>query len=559
MTSSDVARSEQQGAALALDAGLAAAHKALSALQRDDGSWAGMLSASAVATGSAVIALHRHDPVANADWIEAGCRWLRAAQDEAGGWGDDVGAPATVNATGIAMAALAVADPGESAAAIAAAGKRIEAFGGTAVFADKRQCTLRGVVQHYLADAGHYPREKIARTPLELVLMPAALRRRLSFTLPGVFSWGLWHSRSRGGIGHRLLVRAAEPRVLDYLEQLQSFEDHRGGFEESPLMTSCVAYALIRARVAPSMVARCVDYLHKTMRADGSWSVDRDMDVSVTGFVSVALADADPESPELIRALSFLRSAQRPEPFPATGCPGGGWGWSLPSGWPNSGDTGATMLALHALGVTPNDPALRAGASWLTAMQNKDGSWGCFTRNAKISLDAPCVVLTADAVTALHRAGAVPVSDGRIRRAIAWFGTAQRSDGAFPGSQWYTGDVVGTAHALRMFADLGAPRHPVARRAQRWLRAAAGADGGWGSVEETGWALIALLAAADPGDSELIENGARWLLDAQRADGRWDPAMVGVYFLDVRYAYDHFADALALRALAACREAGHHV
>src|SRR5205807_3667498 len=123
--------------------------------------------------------------------------------------------------------------------------------------------------------------------------------------------------------------------------------------------TSCVAYALIRSGVAPAVVARCVDYLRRTMRADGSWSVDRDMDVSVTGFISVALAATDPASPELTRALGFLRSAQRWEPFPATGCPGGGWGWSLPSGWPNTGDTGATMLALHALGVTPNDPALR--------------------------------------------------------------------------------------------------------------------------------------------------------------------------------------------------------
>jgi squalene-hopene/tetraprenyl-beta-curcumene cyclase len=541
-----------------LEDALAAAVKALYGLQRDDGSWAGTLSPSAVATGSAVIALHRHDSVRNASWIGAGCRWLRQAQDDSGGWGDDVAAPATVNATGIAVAALAIADPGNSADAIAAARTRIEGLGGQAVFADKRQCSLRGVVQQYLADAGLYPQELISRTPLELVLMPAALRQRLSFTLPGVFSWGLWHSLRRPGRAHRLLVRVAQPRVLDYLERLQRFEDYRGGFEESPLMTSCVAYALIRSRVAPAMVTRCVDYLRRTMRDDGSWSVDRDMDVSVTGFVSVALAAADPDAPELVPALDFLRSAQRWEPFGATGCPGGGWGWSLPSGWPNAGDTGATMLALHALGVTSNDPALRAGVAWLTEMQNSNGSWGCFTRNARISLDSPCVVLTADAVTALHRAGGVPATDDRVRRALAWFGRMQRADGAVGGSQWYTGDVVGTAHALRMFAEVGAADHAVARGARRWLRAAAGADGSWGSVEETSWALIALLAAgdpdtADPDDGTLIRAGARWLAGAQRADGRWDPAMVGVYFLDVLYAYDHFADALAVRALAACR------
>lgn len=536
-----------------LDGALAAAVKALYDLQRDDGSWAGTLSPSAVATGSAVIALHRHDPAGNATWIQAGCQWLRQAQDDSGGWGDDVAAPATVNATGIALAALAIADPVNSPDAIASARTRIEGLGGQAVFADKRQCSLRGVVQQYLADASLYPQELISRTPLELVLMPAALRQRLSFTLPGVFSWGLWHSLSRTGRAHRLLVRAARPRVLDYLERLQRFEDYRGGFEESPLMTSCVAYALIRSGVATDMVTRCVDYLRRTMRTDGSWSVDRDMDVSVTGFVSVALASADPDGPALVRALDFLRSAQRCEPFHATGCPGGGWGWSLPSGWPNSGDTGATLLALHALGVTPNDPAIRAGVRWLTAMQNSNGSWGCFTRNARISLDSPCVVLSADAVTALHRAGGVPATDDRICRALAWFSTVQRADGALPGSQWYVGDVVGTAHALRMFAEIGAVGSPVARGARRWLRAAAGADGSWGSVEETSWALIALLAVGDPDDDDLIWDGASWLVGAQRADGRWDPAMVGVYFLDVLYAYDHFADALALRVLAACR------
>lgn len=538
----------------ALDAALAAAVKALYDLQRNDGSWAGTLSPSAAATGSSVIALHRHDPVAHSAWIAAGCRWLRAAQDGSGGWGDDVGAPATANATGIATAALAIAEPTSSAPQIAAARGWIERSGGQALFADKRRCSLRGVVQQYLADSGLYPQEQIARTPLELVLMPAGLRQRLSFTLPGVFSWGLWHSRSRPGLRHRLLAAAAQPRVLDYLGRLQTFAGHEGGFEESPLMTSCVAYALIRAGIARTMADWCVDYLRRTMRPDGSWSVDRDMDVSVTGFVSVAVAAADPNSPELVRTTEFLRSAQRVEPFHATGCPGGGWGWSLPSGWPNVGDTGATMLALHALGVTPNDPAQRAGVDWLTAMQNRDGSWGCFTRNAKISLDSPCVVLSADAVTALCRAGGVPVTDSRVRRALAWFGTAQRPDGALPGSQWYTGEVVGTAHTVRMFAELGAAGDPVARAARHWLRGAAGPDGGWGSVEETSWALIALLAAGDPADSGLTRAGVRWLLDSQRADGRWTPAMVGVYFLDVLYAYDHFADALALRALAAYRD-----
>ncbi|MGH3241559.1 MAG: squalene--hopene cyclase, partial [Spirillospora sp.] len=62
-------------------------------------------------------------------------------------------------------------------------------------------------------------------------------------------------------------------------------------------------------------------------------------------------------------------------------------------------------------------------------------------------------------------------------------------------------------------------------------------DGGWGedlrsyvdrswagkgtsTASQTAWALLALLAAGERGES--VERGVRWLVERQREDGTWD-------------------------------------
>lgn len=531
-----------------IDAGIAAAAEALFARQRPDGSWQGYLPSSAVSTGSAVIALHTADPDGTADLVQAGVDWLRAAQLDDGGWGDVPEGPAGLNATAIAVAALRLFAPGcpELERGLA----RLERFGGPDAVADRSRCTLKAVCEHYLAAAGLYPEHRLGRMPIELILAPRRLRTKLSFTVPGLMAWGLMQSRTRRfSPPRRLLNRLAEPKALAYLAALHEYEGPDGAAEESALMASVVLFGLARAGLAPDIVRDYIRYLRATVRPDGSWPVDRDLEFSASMYVTHGLLDAGyGTDPRLRRIERWIRDAQRTTAFPATGCPPGGWSWSAPSGWPDSDDTAAGVYALAALGVDPADPQLRRGIDWLRAMRNRDGSWGCFARDARVSMDAPCSLMTAHAVNALHAVG--EDTDAAVR----WFARVQRPDGSFS-CVWFRDHTAGTARVLDALGRLGLGDSATAARCRAWLVAHQRPDGGWGdggdapsTAEETAWAVLGLINSGHA-DHPATRAGVRWLLDHQRPDGLWQPARVGFYFLGLTYWCEHMADGYAVQAL----------
>lgn len=522
--------------------------------QRGDGSWQDRLPSSAVATGAAIIGLHALDAAAHRDVIAAGAAWLRDTQLDDGSWGDTPDGDRTINATAIAAGALATVAGAASSAAIARAQRRIELLGGDDLLEDRARCTMSTVCLHFLADGGLYPRERLGRLPLELILMPRGLQRKLCFTLPGLLSWGVMQARTRpAGPLVRRVNRLAEPRALAWLERLQQVERHVGGFEESPLMVGVVAYGLGRAGAGAAIAARCRAYLLATQRADGSWPINRDLELSASMFVAMGLQEAGfAGDPRLATTVAWMRACQRREPFFATGCPAGGWGWSLPSGWPNTDDTSSALTVLAGAGARPADAAVRAGVDWLLAMQNRNGSWGCFVRGGRLSLDAPSPEMTAHAVVALRACAPADLAARPIARALRFLGSVQRADGAVP-ALWYRNWVAGTAAALDAFAACDRAGDPVALRCRAWLLANQRADGAWGdadpSAEETAWALLGLLAAGvDPGDAR-AERAARWLCAQQLPDGGWTPTLLGIYFSSLLYHDDLIAGGYALQAL----------
>ncbi|GAA1267383.1 prenyltransferase/squalene oxidase repeat-containing protein [Sphaerisporangium rubeum] len=554
---------------LSVGAGIAKAAEGLFARQRPDGSWEGFLPSSAVSTGSVIIALRVADPDASRELVAAGASWLRSHQLADGGWGDTPEAPASLNATAIAVAALRLTDAAASEEAVAAGLARIEGFGGWDAVADRRRCTLKAVCEQYLALAGLYPAERVGRMPFELALASSWLRRKLSFTVPGLMSWGVMQSRTqRFGPLRRAVNRLAEPRALDYLADLHDHEGPDGAVEESALMASVVCLGLASAGAAPGIVADYLRYLRGTVRPDGAWPVDRDIEFSVSMYLTHGLVDAGfGDDPRLRRTGEWIRASQRSRPFAPTGCPAGGWGWSLPSGWPDTDDTSCAVASLAALGAGADDSSLRRGTAWLLTMQNSDGSWGCFARNAKVSMDAPCSVMTSHAVLALHAAAGPPPAHGLgddfaapLARAVRWFGKAQRADGSYP-CIWFRDSTAGTARVLDALGRLGLGGTPTATRALTWLLGHQRSDGGWGdggsqpsSAEETAWAVLGLVSAGHA-DHPATGAGVRWLLDHQRADGLWDATRLGVYFLGLTYWCDHIADGYALQALGRYRAA----
>lgn len=540
----------------------AAASAAVDALflrQRPDGSWQGTLPSSAVSTGAAVVALWSCDRQGSATLAERGAEWIVRAQHADGGWGDAADGPSTLNATALAVAAVALIRPQRAAGAVRAGLAWIGSHGGRAALEDRSRCTLGAVCRQFLALAGLYD-QPLTRMPLELALLPPALRTKLSFTVPGIMALGLMQHRTwPSGPIRRTVNHLAEPRALRYLEAIHEYQDRSGGFEESPLMTAVVYFGLACARLRPDIADRCRAYLHATVRPDGSWAIERDIEFTVTAYVTLAMQESGlGEDPRLAPTLRWVRRCQRQRPFPATRCPAGGWAWSMPSGWPDTDDTASaiTVLAGAPGSETARDSgALRSGIAWLEAMQNRDGSWGCFTRDNPVSLDGPCAVMTAHAVLALAAVGSGPaIARPAIRRAARWFERAQRDDGSLP-ALWFRESTSGTARALDALARIGQGGSPAARRARAWLISHQCGDGGWSdgrgspaTVEETAWALLGLLSTVGPGN-EAVLAGVRWLVEHQGTDGLWEPAQLGIYFNGLTYWCDHIANSYALAAL----------
>jgi squalene-hopene/tetraprenyl-beta-curcumene cyclase len=286
-----------------------------------------------------------------------------------------------------------------------------------------------------------------------------------------------------------------------------------------------------------------------------------------TGLALIALHDAgvpgDDEA--VLRATDWLLgeeirvpgdwSVRRPDLAP------GGWAFEFANdGYPDTDDTAEIVLALRRV-AHPEPTRLRAavdrGVAWTVGMQSRDGGWGAFdadnTRTLANKLpfcdfgeviDPPSADVTAHIVEMLAAEG---LSGGTpAQRGIRWLLEHQEPDGSWFG-RWGANYVYGTGAVVPALVFAGTdPMSPPIRRAVTWLAEHQNADGGWGedlrsyddpswagrgvsTASQTAWALMALLAAGERGES--VERGVAFLVDTQRPDGSWDePQFTGTGF-----------------------------
>lgn len=537
--------------------------------QRDDGSWKGALSSSPAATGDVLIALYLADPIGSSDLIEGAIEFLVTTQSPDGGWGDDLDDCSTINSTAIATAALKIAAP-EKKSTIEAGWQCLMNLGGLEAVRDVKRCSLTVLAHKYLAIAGLMSDEDCLRVPIELSLLPAPLRRKLTFAMPTAMAWGVMCQQQNISGIRQWLNRISEPRAFKYLEDIIQFEGPLGGFVESPMMCANVCIALTVANKRRDIVEHCVRYFRNSVHADGAWPVTRDLEVDATNFITAGMLISGLYDDNVKQAVNWVRGAQRIGKFAGTGAPTGGWGWGLPSGWPNSGNTGDALKVLGLAGASNTDLQVERGIRWLQKQQNYDGSWSCFAhisraamldpsfllvrkaRSPKV-LYSPCTVMTAEALSGLAHCG---VRKGPIvDRALRWLITQQNSSGHFE-NKWYLGNVAGTSCVLRALNDLGRQDMYTAAHSREWLIKNQNPDGGWGdalgyqisTVEETSMAIIGLLGCGK-WSSDAVISGIEWLLRNRNSDGLWDPSLIGVYFLELNYKHDHTANGHALQAL----------
>jgi squalene-hopene/tetraprenyl-beta-curcumene cyclase len=273
----------------------------------------------------------------------------------------------------------------------------------------------------------------------------------------------------------------------------------------------------------------------------------------------------------------------------------GGWAFQYENAcYPDVDDTAVVALAMHrAAHLEPRplpdryDAAVARAREWVVGMQGKGGGWGAFEADNThhylnhipfadhgALLDPPTADVSARCLSML--AQLEPDACARRRspaaRALGWLLRQQETNGSWYG-RWGVNYVYGTWCALCALAAAGLPpAAPPVARAARWLAYVQNPDGGWGeggesyrldytghawapsTASQTAWALLGLMAAGAV-DTPAVARGIGWLVDRQRADGRWDePEHTATGFPRVFYLrYHGYARYFPLWALARYR------
>ncbi len=368
----------------------------------------------------------------------------------------------------------------------------------------------------------------------------------------------------------RLLRSAALARAERWIIQRQEADGLWGGIQP-PVVYSVIALHLLGYPLDHPVLKAAFDGLdgftvedEKGRRIEACQSPVWD-----TALAVVALSDAGvaAEHPSMRAAARWLLgeeirvkgdwAVRRPDLEP------GGWAFEFENdNYPDTDDTAEVVMALRravAAGTESEvDQACRRAVRWTVGMQSRSGGWGAFDADNDSALvaalpfcdfgevtDPPSADVTAHIVEML--AEEPGVDPEVLRRGVEWLWSQQEPDGSWFG-RWGVNYVYGTGAAVPALVAAGTPgSDPRIRRAVAWLEAHQNDDGGWGedlrsyvddawrgrgtsTASQTGWALLALIAAGD-GHSPAAERGIEWLVRTQRPDGTWDePEFTGTGF-----------------------------
>ena len=482
--------------------------------------------------------------------IEAGLQWLAEHQNADGGWGDTTLSFSNISTTALCWAAFGAVPGAEQRWPEVV--RRAEAWLAGKCLVISNQCLvpkpsvppaptnhlslitnhsplsrpalISAIIARYGKDRtfsvpiltmcalagrlgeGKEAWRRVIQLPFELAALPhkffAALRLPVvSYALPALIAIGQvrhHHLPTRNPV-LRLLRNRARAKTLRVLERIQP---PGGGFLEATPLTSFVTMSLAGSGHADHPVAqRGVEFLLKSMRADGSWPIDTNLATWVTTLAVNALGPSIHEvmsAEERGRILDWLLGQQYRTVHPYTNAAPGGWAWTdLPGGVPDADDTAGALLALKTLTASPTDsrrpqieppdsqsavalnlretsvdPRVReaaiAGVKWLLDLQNRDGGIPTFCRGwTNLPFDRSSPDITAHALRAwLAWLEFLPAPTREqtvvaICKALRYLVSAQSTSGAWIplwfGNQHMPNDenhTYGTTRVLGAFSEL---------------------------------------------------------------------------------------------------------
>jgi len=270
---------------------------------------------------------------------------------------------------------------------------------------------------------------------------------------------------------------------------------------------------------------------------------------------------------------------------------GGGWPFQFAnSHYPDLDDTSAVGWAMAAFDPVRYADSIERATAWVRGMQSANGGFGSFDADNThyylnaipfadhgALLDPPTADVTARCIILLALRDCAR-NRRALERALHYLRREQEDNGSWFG-RWGTNYIYGTWSVLTALEQAGVDmRQDWIRRAADWLQSVQHLDGGWGESNDsygdpalagghhastpyqTAWALLALMAAGERGDSPAVSKGIAYLLRQQCADGSWhDESFTAPGFPRVFYLrYHGYAQYFPLWALARYHDLSEH-
>ncbi len=386
---------------------------------------------------------------------------------------------------------------------------------------------------------------------------------------PGIGWEKIFHSADR--ILHRLepLIRLNPTRNRIYKRVEEWILDHQeadgswGGIQP-PWVYSLIALKALGHSNESSPVRLGIDGFetfgieddnNKTWRLQACISPVWDTCLALNSLIET---DVSPSDPVIVRAADWLIAHQIRTPGDwkekVKGLEPGGWAFEFENSmYPDTDDVAEVLLALsrcHASDEAARKESLELGLKWVMGMQCSNGGWGSFDKDNTSYIatrlpffdfgeviDPPSVDVTAHILEAIGVLGKVEEYPNQVNRAVKYIWREQEDDGPWFG-RWGINYIYGTASVLPGLKMVGTDMsNKRVQQATDWIETHQNEDGGWGelpasyanpmlrgigesSASQTGWALIALIAAGRA-DSKAAQRGVAYLLETQAKDGSW--------------------------------------
>jgi squalene-hopene/tetraprenyl-beta-curcumene cyclase len=470
---------------------------------------------------------------------------VRSRQREDGTWATFHGGPGDLSTTVEAYLALRLAGDPPGASHMLAAAAFVRDAGGLEA--------TRVFTRIWLALFGLWSWDRLPVMPPELMLLPP-------WAPLNIYDFGCWARQTVAALTVVNAHRPTHPLAV-------GVDELRTGGVAAPAPTSGMGRWFLRLdrvlhryerrplrRLRAIALRRAEQWIVRRQESDGSWGGIQPP--WVYSLIALYLQGYGLDHPVMRAGLAGLEGFVIED----------GHGRRLEACQSPVWDTALAVVALTDAGVSPTDPSIDRGATWLGHREvTTRGDWSIRRPGLApggwsfefANQHYPDVDDTAEVVLALVRAGRG--DDPAVDRAVRWVEGMQCRDGgwaafdvdnvrglceALPFCDF--GELIDppsadvTAHVVEMLAVLDR-RGPSLERGIRWLLDAQESDGSWfgrwgaNYLYGTGAAVPALVAAGLPRDHPALVAAVGWLESRQNPEGGWgedlrsydDPALAG--------------------------------